>query len=76
MSEAELGEHGAGGREAEALGEVFPQQAHRHRVQQQRALSCEPDDTSLRVQLQELFVIQILGAHPHHLFELKDGTSS
>ena len=64
VGEAELGEHGAGGGEAEVLDEVLSQQAHRHRVEQQRALPGEADHAALRVQLQQLLVIQIVGAHP------------
>jgi hypothetical protein len=52
MGEAELGEHGAGGSEAEVLDEVLPQEPHRHRVEKERTLSGEADHASLRVQLQ------------------------
>ena len=52
-----------GGREAEVLDEVLPQQSHRDRVEEERALSGEPDHPSLRLELQELLVIQFLGTH-------------
>ena len=63
VREAELGEHGAGGGEAEVLDEVLAQQAHRHRVEQQRALPGEADHAAFRVQLQQLLVVQIVRAH-------------
>ena len=52
VGEAELGEHGAGGRKAEVLDEVLSQEPHRHRVNEERALPREEDHPSLRVQLQ------------------------
>ena len=73
MGEAELGEHGAGGSEAEVLDEVLSQEPHRHRVKKERTLSGEADHTSLRIQLQQLLVIQIVGAHGlSRSFELKE----
>ena len=48
VREAELREHGAGGGEAEVLDQVLAQQAHRHRVEQQRALPGEADHAPLR----------------------------
>ena len=63
VGEAELGEHGARRGEAEVLDQVLPQQAHRHRVEQERALPREADHAALRVQLQQLLVIQVVGAH-------------
>ena len=73
VGEAELGEHGAGGGEAEVLDQVLAQEPHRHRVEEERALAGEADHASLRVQLQQLLVIQIVGAHrPSLSFELKE----
>jgi hypothetical protein len=73
MGEAELGEHGAGGGEAEVLDEVLSQQPHRHRVEKERTLSGEADHASLRIELQQFLVIQIFGAHRRSLsFELKE----
>ena len=63
VREAELGEHGARGGEAEVLDQVLAQQPHRHRVEQERALPGEADHAALRVQLQQLFVVQIVRAH-------------
>ena len=51
VGEAELGEHGAGGGQAEVLDEVLAQEPHRHRVEQERALSGEADHAAFRVQL-------------------------
>ena len=63
VGEAELGEHGAGGGQAEVLDQVLAQKSHRHGVEKQRALSGEADHAALGVQLQQLLVIQIVGAH-------------
>ena len=63
VGEAELGEHGARGGEAEVLDQVLAQESHRHRVEEQRALPGEADHAAFRVQLQQLLVIQIVGAH-------------
>ena len=63
VGEAELGEHGAGGGEAEVLDEVLAQEPHRHRVEEERALPGEADHAALRIQLQQLLVVQVVGAH-------------
>ena len=63
VGEAELGENGAGSEQAEVLDQVLAQQPHRHGVQQQRALSGEPDHAPFGVQLQQLLVVQIVRAH-------------
>ena len=63
MSEAELGQYCSGGGEAKVLDQVLPQKTHRDRVQQQRALSREADRSAFGVELQQLFVVQIVGAH-------------
>ena len=77
VREAELREHGAGGGQAEVLDEVLSQEPHRDRVEQQRALSREADHAAFGVELEKLFVIEIVGAHQRgHPFELKEtGTS-
>ena len=53
----------AGGGQAEVLDEVLPQEPHRDRVEQERPLPGEADDAALRVQLEQLLVVQVLGAH-------------
>ena len=58
VGEAELGEHRAGGGEAEVLHEVLAQQAHGHRVEQERALPGEADHAALRVQIQQFLVVK------------------
>jgi len=63
VGETELGEHGAGGREAEILDEILSQEPHGHRVKQERALPGKAERASLRIQLQKLPVIQIFDAH-------------
>src|SRR5690606_39163627 len=77
VGEAELGEHGAGGREAEVLYEVLSQEPHGDRVDEERALSGEPDHASVGVELQELLVVQIVDAHlPDALLRIEvEGTS-
>jgi hypothetical protein len=57
VGETELGEHRTGGGQAEVLDEILPQEPHRDRVEQERALLGEPNDASLRVELQELLVM-------------------
>jgi hypothetical protein len=63
VREAELGQHRAGGGEAEVLDEILAQQAHRDRVEQQRALPGEADHAPLGVQIQQLLVVEIVRAH-------------
>jgi len=63
VRETELGEHRARREQAEVLDQVLAQQTHRHRVEQQRALPGEADHAPLGVQLQQLFVVQIVRAH-------------
>lgn len=63
VREAELGQHDPGRREAEAVHEVFPKDAHRDRVDQERALSREVDPSALRIDLQQLLQVEIVGAH-------------
>jgi hypothetical protein len=55
---AELSQQNASRSKAEVLHEVLSQEPHRNGVQKERSLSCEPDQTSLGVELQELLVIQ------------------
>jgi len=63
VGESELDEHRAGGRRAEVLYEVLPQQAHRDGVEQQGSLPGEPDHTGVGIELQQLFVIEVFDAH-------------
>ena len=63
VGEAELGEHRARRGDAEVLDQILSEQAHRDRVEQERALPREADQTALGVQLQQLLMIQIVGAH-------------
>ncbi len=72
VGEAELGEDGAGGSEAEVLDQVLSQQPHRHRVKRERTLTGEADHASIRVQLQQLFMVQIVGAQAGSPFKLKE----
>src|SRR4030095_5285687 len=73
MGEAELGEHGAGGSEAEVPDEVLSQESHRHGIEKERTLSGEADHASLRVELEELLMIQIIDApRPSLSFELHE----
>lgn len=60
LGEAELGQEGSGGREAEVLDELLSQETHRDGVDEERALPGEPDDASVWIELQKLLVIQIL----------------
>jgi hypothetical protein len=64
VGEAELREHRTRRGEAEILDQVLPEQAHRDGVEQERALAGEPDDAAFRIQLQQLVMVQVLGAHP------------
>jgi hypothetical protein len=73
MGEAELGEDGAGGGEPEVLDQVFSQEPHRHRVEQDGPLAGEADQAPVRVQLQEFLVVEIGGAQRLALsFELEE----
>jgi hypothetical protein len=63
VGEAKLGEHRARGGQAEVFHEVLPQEPHGYCIEEESALSGEPDDASLRVQLQELLVMKIFDAH-------------
>ncbi len=76
VREAELGEHGARGREAEVLDEVLAQQPHRDGVEQQRALPGEADHAPLGVQLQELLVVQVLGSHRDRVIQNEGHSTS
>jgi hypothetical protein len=63
VGKAELGQHGSRGGQAEVVDEILPQDPHGHGVEQKGALPGESDQASVRVQFQELLVMQILGAH-------------
>ena len=63
VREAELREHGAGGRHAEVFDEVLSEEPHRDRVEQESALSREADHAAFGVELEKLFVVEIVGAH-------------
>jgi hypothetical protein len=63
VGEAELGEHGSGSGEAEVVNEILPQDSHGNGVEQEGALPRETDHAPLRVQLQELLVMEILDVH-------------
>jgi hypothetical protein len=67
VGEAELGEHGAGSGQAKVLDEILSQDPHGHGVDQERSLAGKTDDTPLRVQLQQLVVMQIFDAHESFL---------
>jgi len=68
MGEAKLGEHDSGGREAEVIDELLSQEPHRHCVEKERTLSGEADDAPLRVELEQLLMVEINGAH--RLFQI------
>ncbi len=63
VGEPELREHGARRGQPEVLDQVLPQEPHRDRVEQERALSREANDPAFRVELEELLVIQVRCAH-------------
>jgi len=63
VREAELGQDGAGGGEAEVLDQVLSQEPHGHRVDEERALPGEADQPGVRIELQQLLVVQLVGAH-------------
>ena len=63
VGEAELGEHGSRRQQAEVLHQIFAQETHGHRVQQDRALAREADDPAVRIQFEQFLVVQVDGAH-------------
>ena len=60
---AEPGQHRPSRREPERVDQLAPQQAHRHRVEQQGSLVGEADDAALGVELEQLAEVEISGAH-------------
>jgi hypothetical protein len=70
VCEAELREDGARRSEAEVLHEVLAQEPHRHGVDHEGALPGEPDHAAVRVQLQQLLVVQVVGSHEGNSFEM------
>jgi hypothetical protein len=62
VSESKLRQHGARRRKPEVVDQVLAQQAHCDRVDQQDPLSSETDDSTRFIELQQLSVIQVLGA--------------
>ena len=75
VCETKLGEHRASRDQAEVLDEILPQQAHGHGVEQKRSLASKPNRAALRVQLQELVVVQIFNAHWVNSVEFRAPTS-
>jgi hypothetical protein len=63
MGKAELREHRTGGGQAEIVHEILTQEPHGYGIEQERALPGKADDSSFRVQLEELIVVQIFHAH-------------
>jgi hypothetical protein len=63
VGETELRQHRARRRDAEALDQVFAQQPHRDRVEQQGAFASEANHSAVEVELQQLFVIEVVCAH-------------
>ncbi|MFT5353449.1 MAG: hypothetical protein ACI9KE_000647 [Polyangiales bacterium] len=57
VCEAELGEHRSRSGEPKVLDEVLTQHPHRHRVDEQSALSSEENDVAFRIQLQQFLSI-------------------
>ena len=57
VGEAELGQHGSSSCQAEVVNKILPQDAHGHGVEQECALPCEPDYTTLRIQFEEFLVM-------------------
>jgi hypothetical protein len=51
-------------RPAEELDELLPEQSQGHRVEHQRALASEAEDTSAGVRLQQLAQVEVLQTHP------------
>jgi hypothetical protein len=63
VSETELREHGASRAETKVFDQVLAQESHGDGVDQKRSLSGKADRAALRIELQELFVVQVISAH-------------
>lgn len=63
LGEANLGEQGTRGREPDAPDELLSQEPQPHRIPQERAVTREADGSPVRIQLEELLVIQVVYSH-------------